>query len=256
MFNFCHLTGQTKTFIFMRSDHMTLQNGLRTKLQPNSGGWSLIRRKQILVGLIMSTSKKTLTHFYAIVVLIAAAFSIPAYAENAAQPALKIKVDNFGKISDTFYRGAQPKGTDYTDLANYGIKAVINLTSDDADKSEPGLVEKAGMKYYQIPMTTRETPSVAKITQFMKVVMDPVNQPVYVHCVGGKHRTGVMTAVYRMTQHGWNADQAFNEMKKFKFGASFLHPEFKQFVYDFYTTLTKDPTSPVVATSVVAVPNQ
>ena len=55
----------------------------------------------------------------------------------------------------------------------------------------------------------------------------------FVHCVGGKHRTGVMTAVYRMTQHAWTADQAFKEMKQFKFGADFLHPEFKKFVYGY-----------------------
>jgi protein tyrosine/serine phosphatase len=240
----------------MESDHMTLQKGLRTNLQPNSGGWSLISDKNNRVGRIMSLSKRTLTHFYALVILVAVAFSFPAYAENTAQPASKIKVDNFGKISDTFYRGAQPKGNEYTDLASFGIKTVINLTSHDADASEPALVEKAGMKYFQIPMTTHETPSIAKITEFMNIVMDPVNQPVYVHCVGGKHRTGVMTAVYRMTQHGWNADQAFDEMKKFKFGASFLHPEFKQFVYDFYSKLTRDTLSPVIATTVAPVPNQ
>jgi hypothetical protein len=42
-----------------------------------------------------------------------------------------------------------------------------------------------------------------------------------------------MTAVYRMTQEGWTAAQAFAEMKQYKFGADFLHPEFKQFVYDY-----------------------
>ncbi len=40
-----------------------------------------------------------------------------------------------------------------------------------------------------------------------------------------------MTAVYRMTQNGWSADQAFKEMKQYNFGADFLHPEFKDFVY-------------------------
>jgi hypothetical protein len=42
-----------------------------------------------------------------------------------------------------------------------------------------------------------------------------------------------MTAVYRMTHEGWTADQAFREMKRYKFGADFLHPEFKKFVYGF-----------------------
>ena len=42
-----------------------------------------------------------------------------------------------------------------------------------------------------------------------------------------------MTAAYRMTGEGWTADQAFKEMKQYNFGADFLHPEFKAFVYGY-----------------------
>jgi protein tyrosine/serine phosphatase len=80
-------------------------------------------------------------------------------------------------------------------------------------------------------MTTRRAPTTANVAEFLKIVMEPLNQPVYVHCVGGRHRTGVMTAIYRMTQDGWTSDQAFKEMKKYNFGPDFLHPEFKAFVY-------------------------
>jgi hypothetical protein len=42
-----------------------------------------------------------------------------------------------------------------------------------------------------------------------------------------------MTAVYRMESDGWTAARAFREMKDYKFGADFLHPEFKQFVFGY-----------------------
>ena len=61
-----------------------------------------------------------------------------------------------------------------------------------------------GSKYVQIPMTTRVVPTPVEIATFMKVVNDPKSQPVYVHCVGGRHRTGVMTAIYRMTISKWS----------------------------------------------------
>jgi protein tyrosine/serine phosphatase len=144
-----------------------------------------------------------------------------------------IRIDNFGRVNANYYRGAQPNDRDYTDLAALGVKTVINLTSDDAQTNEKGLTEHAGMRYLQIPMTTHQAPTPAQLTEFLKVVNDPSNQPVYVHCVGGRHRTGVMTAAYRMTQDGWGADQAFKEMKQYKFGADFLHPEFKEFVYGY-----------------------
>ena len=67
----------------------------------------------------------------------------------------------------------------------------------------------------------------------MRLVGDSGGRPVYVHCAGGRHRTGVMTAVYRMEQAGWTPDQAFAEMKRYKFGLDFLHAEFKEFVYGY-----------------------
>jgi tyrosine-protein phosphatase SIW14 len=173
-------------------------------------------------------------------VLLALVLASPAAArpQNSASTAnvvqtSSIRIDNFGRVNANYYRGAQPNGSDYTYLASLGVKTVIDLTSDDAQTNEKSLTEHAGMRYFQIPMTTHQAPTPAQLTEFLKLVNDPSNQPVYVHCVGGRHRTGVMTAAYRMTQNGWGADQAFKEMKQYKFGADFLHPEFKQFVYGY-----------------------
>ena len=157
--------------------------------------------------------------------------------KSSAAAVSSVHIDNFGRIDANYYRGAQPQGRDYADLAALGIKTVINLTSDDASPDEKGMVEKAGMKYLQIPMTTHAIPTAAQLAEFLKVVNDSASQPVYVHCVGGKHRTGVMTAAYRISHDGWTSDQAFKEMKQFKFGADFLHAEFKQFVYGYPAAL-------------------
>lgn len=159
-----------------------------------------------------------------------------------------ITIDNFGEVSPTYFRGAQPEDRDYATLASLGIKTVIDLRKDfEAD--EEGLVEAAGMKFVRIPMTTRVAPTAEQIDSFLKLVNDPANQPVFVHCVGGKHRTGVMTAVYRMVKDGWTSDQAFKEMKRYKFGMDFLHPEFKRFVYAFRA----QPAPAAPATGVVAI---
>ena len=67
---------------------------------------------------------------------------------------------------------------------------------------------------------------------------------VYVHCVGGRDRTGVMTAVYRMTRDGLSGEQAYKEMKQHKYGPDFLHPEFKRFVYKYQPKAAAVATSP------------
>jgi tyrosine-protein phosphatase SIW14 len=178
----------------------------------------------------------------------AVAAPLRAQSVDARKPGVaisNIRIDNFGRVGSTYYRGGQPEGRDYADLKALGVKTVINLTSDDADQTEPQSVTTAGMRYVPIPMTTHTPPTQAQISQFLRVVNDPASQPVYVHCVGGRHRTGVMTAVYRMNQEGWTSDRAFNEMKQYKFGADFLHSEFKDFVYAFHPDATR--SAPVVA---------
>ena len=166
-------------------------------------------------------------------ILLGLSLAMPGAARADSSRRSNIQIDNFGRVNANYYRGAQPQGQDYVDLAAFGIKTVIDLTHD-GDSQEPAVVQRLGMKFYRIPMTTHETPSSVKVAQFLKLVEDPANQPVYVHCQGGRHRTGVMTAVYRMTDEGWTADRAFAEMKQYKFGPDFLHPEFKDFVYEYH----------------------
>lgn len=159
------------------------------------------------------------------VLLIGAASA--AHAANARLSA--IRIDNFGVVNDHYYRGAQPASADYPDLAALGVKTVIDLTRDGRD-DEKGLVEAAGMKFVRIPLTTTEAPAGMAVTQFLALVTDPANQPVYVHCQGGRHRTGTMTAIYRMTQEGWTPARAYDEMKQYRFEGFPGHPELKKFV--------------------------
>ncbi len=164
---------------------------------------------------------------------IAAAERQSEVAARRAVDVATIDIDNFGRINEKYYRGEQPEGRDYTDLAALGIRTVIDLQADGENHDERQLVEAAGMTFVRIPMTTRVPPTDAQLAEFLGIVNDPTRQPVYVHCKGGKHRTGVMSAVYRMEQDGWTADRAFKEMKRYEFGWDFLHPEFKRFVYGY-----------------------
>ncbi len=158
--------------------------------------------------------------------------TLPASAQLAVLS--PVRIDNFARVNDAYFRGAQPAGSDYADLARLGVKTVINLIGDeDFDSTEQASVEEHGMRYVQIPMSTRKAPTAQQLEAFLSVVNDPASQPVYVHCVGGRHRTGVMTAVYRMTKDGISGAEAFTEMKRFKYGPDFLHPEFKTFVHGY-----------------------
>jgi protein tyrosine phosphatase (PTP) superfamily phosphohydrolase (DUF442 family) len=144
-----------------------------------------------------------------------------------------IKIKNFGQMDERFYRGARPKTEDIKDLAALGIQTVIDLTADP-QANEKATVESLGMKYVNIPMIDKQYPTVQATTAFLKLANDPATGKFFVHCAGGRHRTGAMGAVYRYQKYNWNFDQVYAEMKQYDFYTSFGHGAFKDFVKDYY----------------------
>jgi hypothetical protein len=63
----------------------------------------------------------------------------PGWRRHGRHHSTQIRIDNFGRISDTYYGRAARPGR-LRQPAALGVKTVINLTSDDA-RREPGMVE-------------------------------------------------------------------------------------------------------------------
>ena len=128
--------------------------------------------------------KRTLLSTLAVAVLATGPsfVSITAHAsDSASRPVApvnlsRIRIDNFGQINATYYRGEQPDGGDYADLAAIGIKTVIDLQAD-GDSGEQRFVEAAGMKFHRIPMTTHVPPTQQQLAKFLEIVNDPAQQP-------------------------------------------------------------------------------
>src|SRR6478672_11271155 len=121
--------------------------------------------------------------------------SATSYGQEATDKVSAVKIKNFGQMDDRFYRGAQPKQDDYASLAALGIKTVIDLRNDST-AYERAAVEAAGMQYVNIPMDDKSYPKDDQIKAFLKLVNDPRTGKFFVHCAGGRHRTGVVGAVY------------------------------------------------------------
>ena len=98
-------------------------------------------------------------------------------------------------------------------------------------------------------MTTHTTPTKAQLAQFLNLVNDPASAAGLraLRRRPAPHRRDDGDLPHDATT-GWTAEQAFNEMKQYKFGADFLHPEFKEFVYGFHPETTKTSVA-VAATS-------
>jgi protein tyrosine/serine phosphatase len=145
------------------------------------------------------------------------------------------QIENFGKVNENYYRGSQPNVPEFAWLKARGIKTVIDLRKDSVT-SAPEQVRGLGMQYFNIPLKASKPATAAQTDEFLTLVNDPQNWPVYVHCKGGRHRTGALTAIYRITHDGWTADQAYEEMKQYDFNQGFFGGPSaqKKFVFSFY----------------------
>ncbi|HBB86052.1 MAG TPA: hypothetical protein DC047_00380 [Blastocatellia bacterium] len=181
---------------------------------------------------IMSFVKRSSLTVIAILAVVFS-FSAVSFAKSKDSRFPNVKISNFGKMDERFYRGARPEQGDYQALAALGIKTVIDLTDNSRSYEQPA-VEAAGLRYINIPMVDKSYPSMDQVNAFLKVVDDPATGKFYLHCAGGRHRTGVMGAVYRFNHDHWNLDQAFAEMNQYEFGSGMGHGKQKSFVQDYW----------------------
>src|SRR5947208_2762241 len=180
----------------------------------------------------MSSFRNTSVKITALVGLILSIAS-GAFAKGHSDPAFaNIKIRNFGKMDNRFFRGAQPDESDYKDLKALGVKTVIDL-QDHPTNYEKRDVEALGMRYVNIPMSDSSYPKEESINAFLKLVNNPSTGVFFAHCAGGRHRTGVVGAVYRFNVNHWNYDQAYAEMKDYDFYTRFGHGDLQKYVQDY-----------------------
>ncbi len=155
---------------------------------------------------------------------------------SAQRAVTQPRIQNFGKVNDNYYRGSQPNKSHLAALKAVGVKTIVDLRRDYVPEERQWTTE-LGMNYFNIPLSPGRRATKEQTEYFLRLVNDPANGPVYVHCKGGRHRTGAMTAVYRITHDDWTAERAWEEMKKYDFNSGWFGGgpgDQKKFVFEFY----------------------
>jgi len=143
-----------------------------------------------------------------------------------AAPIEKPGLPNLHQVSDDLYRGAQPTAEGFRELQRMGIKTIVNLRSMHSDRDELGDLPLA---YREIPMGAWH-PEQEDVIEFLRIVTDPEQRPVFVHCQHGADRTGVIVASYRIIVQGWSKDEAIAEMMKGGFGFHWIWINLPRFI--------------------------
>ncbi|HKB41500.1 MAG TPA: tyrosine-protein phosphatase [Gemmataceae bacterium] len=139
---------------------------------------------------------------------------------------------------ERFYRCGQLTATGFREaFQRYGIRTVLNLQDEAPDPLlretyydapsvlESDLCREHGVRYRVLYFDllprnrlTSERPAV--IDAYLQILDDPDAYPILLHCKAGLHRTGLLTAIYRMEKEGWSKGAALRELRANGFGDS------------------------------------
>ncbi len=123
------------------------------------------------------------------------------------------------QVSPAVYYGNSPRSeSDYHQLQALGIRTVIDLRkfTPRASAREEAQVSAHGMTYRLIAMGFRPTRDWTP-EEVLQVLADPDAQPVYLHCMLGRDRAGLVVALYRVRFLGWDRESAYAVMQQERF---------------------------------------
>jgi tyrosine-protein phosphatase SIW14 len=130
------------------------------------------------------------------------------------------------------YRSAQPTTSQLRRLIEtYGIKTLV-MAREGGSRRAPDEMEVAasmGVRVVHLPLASRQPISDEHLLRFREVMADPAAGPVLVHCSAGKHRTGLLCALYRVEKQEWSPREARREMLSFGFDTVSARPMLEQF---------------------------
>lgn len=133
----------------------------------------------------------------------------PIYAERLHANG----IHKFGRVDTWLYRGSQPDEDGYASLRALGIRTVLSLREERDDRP---LLSAYGLKGIHIPMNPARPPTASEQRRFLSLLADTALHPIFIHCVRGRDRTGVMIGSYRVLIQGWKPNEAIGEMRYFE----------------------------------------
>lgn len=120
---------------------------------------------------------------------------------------IKSMGDNFGMVTPKLYRSAQPSRSKlFRYREDYDIQVVLNLRHDAGEKERED-VAAVNLVFDHIPMLDNAAPTYEEVRDALDVMRCGLT--VLVQCMGGRHRTGLMVAVYRVVEQGWSKEVAW-----------------------------------------------
>jgi hypothetical protein len=128
-----------------------------------------------------------------------------------------VPIPNFDKVTETIFRGALPDSDGYRALVEkLGVFRVCSLIEHESQKDRRCALDAGIKEWRYIPFSDRDAPPPNRVKEWLDYIRTASKKgAVFTHCRGGRHRTGVLVGVLRVTDCGWTKQDAFEEMRKY-----------------------------------------
>jgi protein tyrosine/serine phosphatase len=135
-------------------------------------------------------------------------------------------VPNLHRLTDQLYRSEQPSALGFKNLEKLGIRTVINLRyfNDDADEADG-----TDLQLRQVKILTWRAGD-DHVVEVMRMLRQAENGPFLIHCQHGADRTGLMSAMYRMLEQNWSAQEALAELVDGGYGFHSMWKNIRRYV--------------------------
>src|SRR5437868_5955599 len=100
-------------------------------------------------------------------------------------------------VSAGVSRGLKPSATTLGQLKALGVKTILDLQNESGDvAAEKPAVTRLGMKFVSEPMSGFWSPDDTQVARIEKIMADTAQRPIFVHCLHGEDRTGLIVALF------------------------------------------------------------
>jgi protein-tyrosine phosphatase len=150
-----------------------------------------------------------------------AAFLV-AYSAGSAL-AQETHLKHFTQVDEHVFAGSKPTtAEDFEFLRSKGVKFILQANFLPGMKGgEKERAAKYGIEYFSVPMNASPVPPLKRhVNRALRIMR--THQPIYLHCVLGRDRTGLLAGLYKMYFDGLSKEDAYAFMRKEGFRDGFF----------------------------------
>lgn len=147
-----------------------------------------------------------------------------------------VPIPNFARVTDRLYRGALPDAGGYRALRDkLKVTRVCSIIEHERSEDMKRALGSGIEEWKHIPFSDRDAPAADKVREWLDYIRTSETVgSIFTHCRGGRHRTGMLIGVYRVTDEGWTKEQAVSEMQRYGWYSALGHqPLLDWFLHEF-----------------------